>query len=212
MDRIIGDLMGPEKNPEVGLLASLGEIKIRITAKARDGMEAHDLIRPVEDEIRSRLGEKIYGEDDDTLEGVIEELLSKKSLTLAVLETFSGGLVAQRLNQLPSKQLMEGYIIPSKERVTQWLGRNHPEIDEDVSLDLAWKVKEMGNTGIGLAVLGFSEMADKGYQLNGFAAVAGEGIEKRFSWQMGGDLYNLQQRGSVIGLNILRLALLEAKG
>jgi len=212
VDRMIGDLMGPEKNPEVGLLASLGEIKIRITATARDGMEAQDLIRPVEDEIRSRLGEKIYGEDDDTLEGVIEALLSKEGLTLAILETFSGGLVAQRLNQLPSNQLIESHIIPHKERVTQWLGRNHLELEDDASPNFAWTVKEMGKAGIGLAILGFPETTEKGYALNGYTAVAGEGIEKSFSWQMGGDHYNLQQRGAVIGLNILRLALLEAKG
>lgn len=212
VDRMIGDLMGPEKNPEVGLLASLGEIKIRITATARDGMEAQDLIGPVEDEIRSRLGEKIYGEDDDTLEGVVETLLSKAGLTLAILETFSGGLVAQRLNQLPSNQLIESHIIPHKERVTQWLGRNYLELEDDASPNLAWTVKEMGKAGIGLAILGFPERTEKGYALNGYIAVAGEGIEKSFSWQMGGDHYNLQQRGAVIGLNILRLALLEAKG
>ncbi|NIR14890.1 MAG: damage-inducible protein CinA, partial [Desulfobacterales bacterium] len=77
------------KNPEVGLLASSGEIKIRITATARDDRETEGLIRPVEEDIRTRLGKKIYGIDDETLEGVIDSMLLQKGLTLAILETFT---------------------------------------------------------------------------------------------------------------------------
>ena len=102
VDRRISDLMGSAKNPEVGLLASMGEIKIRIAARARDLSEAESLIRPVEGEIRSRLGEKIFGQDDETLQGVINAILAEQGLTLSILETFTGGFAALKLHQLPS--------------------------------------------------------------------------------------------------------------
>jgi hypothetical protein len=47
--------------------------------------------------------------------------------------------------------------------------------------------------------------------MNGFAAAIGDGFEKDFSWQMGGHFRTLQERGAVIGLNTLRLALLETQ-
>ena len=48
---------------------------------------------------------------------------------------------------------------------------------------------------------------DEGYLLKGCAAAWGRNLEKYFFWEMGGDLFTLQTRGAVIGLNTLRLAL-----
>jgi len=79
VDRIIGDLMKEGANPEVGLLASPGEITIRLAACGDNREEAQDLIRPVEEEIRRRLAEKIYGQDEDTLEGVVASLLGHRT-------------------------------------------------------------------------------------------------------------------------------------
>ena len=210
VDRLIGDLMGSGKNPEVGLLASMGEIKIRIAARAKDVSEAESLIRPVEEEIRSRLGEKIFGQDDETLEGVIDAILVKQGLTLSILETFTGGLVALRLNRIPSSRLLQSLTIPEKERLSQWLDQGSRVLEIGTAYNLASNVKEISETHIGLAILGFPEKKEKGYALKGHIAVVGEGIEKTFSWEMGGDLQTLQERGAIIGLNTLRLALVEA--
>ena len=66
LDNLIGDLIIPGGNPEVGLLASFGEIKIRIAARGESRENALSLIEPIENEMRARLGKKIYGEDDDS--------------------------------------------------------------------------------------------------------------------------------------------------
>jgi len=102
VDALIGDLIKPGENPEVGLLASQGEIKIRIAARATSENEIDAIISPVAQEIRSRLGNKIFGENGYTLEGVVDSLLSKSGMTLATMETFSAGIAAQRLYALPS--------------------------------------------------------------------------------------------------------------
>jgi len=209
VDRLIGDLMGVGKNPEVGLLAFPGEIKIRITATARGDREAQDLIRPVEEEIRSRLGKKIFGSDEDTLEGVIDALLIQKGLTLAILETFSAGLAAQRLYQIPSSRLLDSHVIPDRKRLFQLLGKGNGLLDIQAASTLAQRIREMGKAAVGLSIVGFPEKKEESYAMNGFAAATGNEIEKHFSWQMGGHLRILQERGAVIGLNTLRLALLS---
>ena len=211
VDRLIGDLMGVGKNPEVGLLASSGEIKIRITATARGDKGTEGLIRPVEEEIRSRLGKKIFGMDDETLEGVIDSLLIQKGLTLATLETFTAGIAAQRLYQIPSSQLLDSRVIPDQERLLRLLGGSSGSLDMKAASTLAQKVREMTQADVGLSIVGSLEKQEGSSTMNGHAAAIGDGFEKEFSWQMGGHFRTLQERGAVIGLNTLRLALLETQ-
>jgi len=209
VDKMIGDLMGAGKNPEVGLLASSGEIKIRITATARGDREAEGLIRPVEAEIRSRLGKKIFGSDEETLEGVIDALLTQKGLTLAILETFSAGTAAERLYRIPSSWLVDSRVITNPERLCALLGEGYSTLDSKAASTLAQSIRAMGQADVGLCLVGFPEKEGETYRVNAHAAVTGDGIDGGFSWQMGGHLGALQDRGAVIGLNTLRLALLS---
>jgi nicotinamide-nucleotide amidase len=211
VDRLIGDLMGVGKNPEVGLLASSGEIKVRITATAQDHMEAEGLIGPVEEKIRSRLGKKVFGTDDETLEGVIDSMLLQKGLTLAILETFTAGLAAHRLYQIPSSQLLDSRVIPDQERLLRLMERESGSLDMEAASTLARKLREMTGADVGLSIVGHLEKNEGSSTMNGFAAAIGDGFEKDFSWQMGGHFRTLQERGAVIGLNTLRLALLESQ-
>ncbi len=227
VDRQIGDLMGSGKNPEIGLLSSPGEIRVRITATATGEREAQAMISPIEEEIRSRLGGKIYGADDDTLEGVVDSLLLQKGLTLAILETFSAGLAALKLHRLSSSRLLHSHVITDKERLIQWLGgggkmplgkgkmplgKGKMPLESNAAHALALKIRKMGEADMGLAILGFPEKNETGDAQKGYAAAVGDENEKDFSWKMGGDFHTLQDRGAVIGLNTLRLALLEKAG
>ncbi|UCF84301.1 MAG: CinA family nicotinamide mononucleotide deamidase-related protein [Desulfobacteraceae bacterium] len=208
VDQLIGDLIRSGQNPEVGLLASQGEIKIRIAARAGSDSEAQTLIGPIEKEIRSRLGNRIFGQDKDTLEGVIGSLLAKKGLILSTFETFTGGLAAQRLSHFPSSHITKCTVITDKKRVAQWLDYNNMEQVDETAMAIARTLKNAKQKQIGLAILGFPVKREESYSVKGCTAVAGEGIERSFSWKMGGDLNTLQQRGTVIGLNTLRLSLL----
>jgi nicotinamide-nucleotide amidase len=210
VDQLIGDLMGQGKNPEVGLLASQGEIKIRIAAKGRNKQSVDDLIRPIELEIRARLGNKIFGKDDDTLEQVIDSILIDRDLTLAIFETFTAGRAAQKLHGLTSHRLLESCVIPDKKDVIKWMGKEDCVLGSELALSIARKASIMADADIGLSILGFLDKKDEEYKVKGYAGVAGKGIiEKAFSWDMGGDVMTLQVRGSLIGLNTLRLALIE---
>lgn len=71
-------------NPTVGLAAHSGQVDIRITAKAGSREEAIKLIQPVEEQIRKRLGVKIYGIDEDTLPDVLSALIKEHNLKIDV--------------------------------------------------------------------------------------------------------------------------------
>ena len=106
------DLYRSSTNPSIAFLASGGEIKIRITAKAEDRTEALALIEPMETEVRSRLGSSVFGVDDETIERVIFRLLDELGYTIATAESMTGGLVVAALTSLPgSSAVTRGGII-----------------------------------------------------------------------------------------------------
>jgi len=85
IDEIIADLE-ELANPTVGLLAHPGQVDIRVTAKADSELEAQKISQPVVSELKARLGENIYGQDEETLESKICQMLSQKMLQLTLVE------------------------------------------------------------------------------------------------------------------------------
>jgi competence/damage-inducible protein CinA-like protein len=101
IDEIIADL---EKmsNPTVGLLAHPGQVDIRVTSKAESELEALQLNRPVIQEIKLRLGDHIYGQDEETLEFVISKILNRYQLRLGLVEVGLKGKLTERLKTAQS--------------------------------------------------------------------------------------------------------------
>ena len=104
IDDLIGDLEALS-NPTVGLAAHSGQVDVRITAKADSGADADELIKPIEAAIRERLGEWIYGYDQDTLEGAALSALERRGWTLAIVEAGLNGSLIRRLASTPGSFL-----------------------------------------------------------------------------------------------------------
>lgn len=99
IDELIGDLE-TLKNPTVGLLAHPGQTDIRITAKAHSEAEAETMIQPILKLIREKVGKYIYGENTDTIEYSISQLLTHQDLHLSVIEIGTNGETMTRLRGL----------------------------------------------------------------------------------------------------------------
>ncbi len=211
VDSRIHDLINDNSNPAVGILASPSDISIRITASAKSADEAEDLIRPIEHEIRSRLGTTIYGTDEDTLHGVVTNLLNKRGDIISIVETFSGGELTVRLQSSPSSPLNESIVIGKREQILSLLNKRDPavDIDKETAEALAKKVRKKGNSSIGLALLGIIKETREGYEVDAHVVVSSEGASRSYDWRMGGDIPTLQSRGATIALNTLRLALIS---
>lgn len=96
IDDLIGDLEQLD-NPTVGLAAHSGQVDVRITAKANSAAEAEQKINPIEMELRQRLGDVIYGVDQDTLEDVSLQSIKKNNWSITVVEAGLGGKLIRRL-------------------------------------------------------------------------------------------------------------------
>lgn len=211
VDTQIKDLIKENSNPTIGILASPGDISITITAWAKSEREAESLIMPIEQEMRSRLGNNIYGTNNDTLHGVVTNLLNKRGETLSILETFSGGELTRRLQGSFPSPLHESVVIGRKKQILSFLHKegHDLEMNRETAESLAKKIKHQGNSSIGLALLGSLKTVEKGYTVNAHVVVSGENANGSYNLKMGGDIPTLQNRSALIALNTLRLALVS---
>lgn len=84
-------------NPTVGLAAHTGVVDVRITAKAKTEAEADAMIAQVESQVRERLGNAVFGVDEDRLEDVVLAMLAQRRWTLAAIESGLDGLLARKV-------------------------------------------------------------------------------------------------------------------
>ncbi|MBI4595755.1 MAG: competence/damage-inducible protein A, partial [Candidatus Tectomicrobia bacterium] len=214
---LISDLMESGENPTVGLLASLGQVRIRIAAKAPNEEDADRLIREMEEKVRSRVGEFIFGADEETLEDIVCQLLRKKGLTLAIAETSSGGHLCQMLTLAPhsSSCFQKGFVLHSLEAQNQFLGEQEGIWDGDHSekaKKLAQMARAHGKTDLGLGVLGYikaeDDLSSRGLPST-FIALADRSQSILKEYRFGWNLEGIQVRSSIMALDLLRRYLLE---
>ena len=150
---------GQDRNPTIAFLASGGQTRVRISARAANRTEAYKLIEPIEAFGREALGEGLYGIDDETLEGVVHGLLLERGETVAVAESLTGGLLAARLSETPgaSETFRGGIVAYQAELKDQLLGANavaRGAVTEETAQRMAAGARERLGATWGLATTG----------------------------------------------------------
>lgn len=97
-------------NPTVGLAAHSGQVDVRITARAPNEKQADVMIAQVERVIRKRLGDAIYGADDETLEGVVAQALARFGRGV-VIESNTRGEIAARLRAVAPEVVQAAEVV-----------------------------------------------------------------------------------------------------
>ena len=145
----INDLLNL-KNPTVAPYANLGEVKLRITARAKNEVEAKNIIKPVKEKLKQEFSKFIFGEDNDTLSSILIKELSKRKQTIVFAESCTGGLLSSSLTSISgSSQVFQGSIVSysnelkhtlldiSEEKLTKY-----GAVSEEVCEAMAINVKE----------------------------------------------------------------------
>ena len=160
----IKDLVDEQTNPTIAFLAPQGEVFVRLTAKAGTEAEAGKMIGKFEKEIKKRLGDYVYGTDDDTMEQVVAGLLRKRGLTVSTAESCTGGLVAKRLTDIPgvSENFMYGIVSYADAAKTQLLGvppevlEKHGAVSEETAIEMVRGVRQVCGTDLAVAITGIA--------------------------------------------------------
>ncbi len=100
IDEEISEYFGQE-NPYLGIYSKADGIHLRIIARAADAAAARQMIAPVEQAITNRLAPYIWGYDDETPEQAAGQALAARGLTLATMESCTGGFLANSITEIP---------------------------------------------------------------------------------------------------------------
>jgi nicotinamide-nucleotide amidase len=160
IDEMVSPLLA-STNPTIGVYAKADGVQLRITAKAATAEEARRLIRPMEEETRRILGEVIWGADDDTLEGAVGALLKEQGLTLATMESCTGGLLAATITDVAgsSAYFRGGFVSYTAEMkialgVDTELVARHGVVSTEVAQDMARACRQRLGADFGVGITG----------------------------------------------------------
>lgn len=128
----IRDIVDAQTNPTIAYLASWGQVRVRITARAASQEEAEKMIEPVEREIRSRLGRHAARGNHETIASALGELLRGRQEILAAAESLTGGLIGEVLTETEgsSDYFVGSLVTYSTESKNELAGVDRKILDE----------------------------------------------------------------------------------
>ena len=167
----VGELVSPlisSANPTLAIYAKSDGIHLRLTAKATSQKQAEEIMAKSEASIRAILGEYIWGIDDDTLEIIIGHLLTEKGLTLGVMESCTGGLLANTITDASgSSACFKGGLVACSDEAKIAYGvdsriiAEYGAISPEVTQAMAEAAKAFLKADIGVSVDGIEEVKAK---------------------------------------------------
>jgi nicotinamide-nucleotide amidase len=203
--------------PTIAFLASgIEGIKVRITAKAPDADSARDLLAAEEAQVRTILGDLVFGVDDETMEDAVGHLLRAQGLTLAVAESLTGGLVGSRLtNVVGASEWFRGVVVSYASEVKYDL-LNVPEgpvVSDVAAKAMAIGVRKVLGADVGIAVTGVAGPAEQDGRPPGTVflglALPGDDEGEARELRLPGDRERVRQFSAISLLDALRYRLLE---
>jgi nicotinamide-nucleotide amidase len=146
---------------EIGYCARPGEVDVRLIAR---GPKAGGMVASAETIVRGLLGDHIYGQDDDELDAVVIGMLRARHLTLGVAESCTGGLLANRLTNIPgaSAVFAGGFVTYGNQAKQDCLGVRtetiaaHGAVSEPTALEMARGTRDRLRTDYALAITGIA--------------------------------------------------------
>ena len=160
VNEIIAPLFESE-NPKLGIYAKADGIHLRAFARAASGSEAQELLAPMEEKIREVLNPSIWAVDDETAEEKVGTLLRERNLTLCTMESFTGGLLAGAITEVPgSSDYFKGAIVSYSNEVkisngvAPQLIEEHGAVSPQVAEAMAAAACRSMNADVGIGTTG----------------------------------------------------------
>lgn len=216
LETMLKDLFHTD-NPTLALYCGPGEVQARITAQAPDSEKALSMMAPLEDEIRRRLGEHVYGEGvDNSIEKTAFTLLKQRGETVTFAESCTGGLLAARLVGVPgaSEVLMESHVTYADAAKARVLGvdeetlKEHTAVSEPVARQMAEGARRISGADWAVSTTGYAGPdggADGTPVGTVYIAVAGRGGTVVKECHFRGQREYVRTLAASWGFNLLRL-------
>jgi nicotinamide-nucleotide amidase len=219
VDEKIAPVYTQYDNPVTTILFNQSEIEIHLTARGRNEKEATDLLDRLSGQIEERLGNAIFSFAGEKMEEVVGLKLSLGGYTLSVAESCTGGLLAERITEVPgsSKYFIEGVVAYANDAKTRTLGvepmllLEHGAVSGPVAEAMADGIRRRAGTDFGLSITGIAG-PDGGTEEKPvgtvFIALASDVKTEHRKLHLPGDRHLIRWRASQAALDLLRRRLL----
>ena len=163
----IGDvtpIIGTDGAMTLAFLPNPMGTKLRLTVKVGTAKEADARLKEAERKLREKAERYIYSDDEKDLEDVIGILLLEKNMTLAVAESCTGGLIANRLTNVPgsSEYFLGGFVVYNNRLKTELIGVptqmiiDHGAVSKEVAEAMASGARLTARASVALSVTGIA--------------------------------------------------------
>ena len=219
VDEKIAPVYTQYENPQTTILFNQTEIEVHLTARGRTEEEANALLDRVVLQLEDKLGNAIFAFAGEKMEEVVGLKLAVGGYTLSVAESCTGGLLAQRLTDVPgsSKYFIEGVVTYSNDAKTRALGvepillLEHGAVSAPVAEAMAEGMRKRSETDFALAITGIAGPGGGTEEKpvgTVFIAISSEvGTEHR-KLKLPGDRQLIRWRASQAALDLLRKRLI----
>lgn len=215
----IKDIIGDSK---LAFLPSSSEVRLRINSEGRTEAEAQKKINYIEKKLTEKIGDCIYGINQESLEEVIVKILKEKKKTLSVAESITGGRISSRIVSVPgcSEIYMGGICTYANDEKIRLINvkeetlKRYGAVSEQTAIEMAEGVREIMDTDYSISTTGIagpeggSEKKPVGLVWIGFAD---KDKSHAMRFLFGSDREINIQRASTRALEILRRELLNIK-
>lgn len=213
----LGDLIHTS-NPTVATYAKRDAVDVRITAKAATEGDAQALVLDMEVRARQVIDSHIFGIDQDTPQSVALRMLIERDLTLATMESCTGGLLASLLTDVPgsSAAFLGGLVSYAADLKVRWgvpteTIEEHGVISVETARAMAAAVREQLGADVGVGITGVAgpDLQEDKPAGTVHIAVITASHSSDTSQLFRGVRAEIKWRAAITALNLLRLHLLR---
>ncbi|QDU07011.1 CinA family nicotinamide mononucleotide deamidase-related protein [Gimesia aquarii] len=215
-EELLGEITSRGRDPEVGITAHEATITLRIKAVGESVEVCEQKIAETDAIIHERLGDYIYGYEDEELEHVVVTMLNEQHLSLATSECGTGGLLSYRLTDVAgSNGCYAGGMIFAKHNLSSLQPNqaedNHSAFNADAAITLAKKTQQQHACDFAISIVLDIDQSwqDTENVPQAFVALVADGIELVEEIGLTVNRAIAKSRVTKVALNLLRRHLIS---
>ena len=147
------EALDPDGGVKLGFRAHYPQLETKLTVRGTDMDDVRRKLAPVTAEVKQRLGNFIFAEDDQTLEGVTLSALAAEGATLTLVESFTAGQIAARIAHLPGAETVFRHGSVTRRLDALFGVRLPPQLDQFTTEAVADAARQQTGASHALAVL-----------------------------------------------------------
>ena len=205
------DALDDTGNPTIAFLArGIEGLVVRVTAKGASREEAEALVAAEEAELRTILGDLVFGVDEETMEHAVLTRLVARGLTLGIAESLTGGLIGARIVNVPgSADAFKGSLVTYATDVKRELLDVHAQsvVSEEAAKEMALAARRVLHADVGISATGVAGPTEQDGQPVGtvwFGIALPDGTVEAVTTRLPGDRERIRQFSTISLLNLVR--------